>query len=1046
MTLPTSTRVTDPYETDGVQRDFEFDFPAFYNADTGHYGIEVRRLTALEYEVIDKSLYDIFLNDEDKSGYVRFHVAPVAGDDIYIAGDTTRSQQLNLINYGRYSAQSIEKAFDLIVALIQEFVSKVDEETRQRILSDQALRDFLLIKFNQFAAEVTAKIDKHVGDVNGFISSLIPMFVCIMRKEIAHYAETGMQDVIDEKLSGLSTQVANAIAENDAALIRLNESILKIEAITTATAIAARFFDTPAAGVDPVTGVPVGSYFNVRSPNADAYVDEYQNVGGSAVATGKSYPSSYAVESAINNTNDLIDIAINAVQVARFNIENEPEEPKIENGQQQVNHVDFDNLKKEVVAKDRELAVMTAWRSKSAEEVVKASGATGVLNVRNYANDSGFEATKRPFDTSYATLSMHSHQNFFNTLGMGEFSAVLNGLYVRTTHNDPFLTYSVKGSVSVDGSAGAATKEIDYVGAAMPPALPASVLARPTGVVFNDTTTQYGFTELSETVGSNNTQVEYFRNIFNNQDYLKDCRWDLLYLEVYVEELGADGAIVSNVTSPRHFSQGSTVRDAIYRNAMTSNSGFKSTLENDSFQSGVIEYVNRDGSAAQACITYRLRTRSVGKPTVAPLTFNNTDNKPPLILIGEAVGALGTHPHKLDGKTYTIGGVAYQAIQLTPSQANTIVSGTPVVIKTSVDQSHAHELEVSYSNGVWQAKDIYVVNISGSKVEGHVHSTQVVSQSENIPFDLYKAVNGIVDNTNKFKLIRDTNQRDSLGQDATWLDLAVSNKARFVLAENILDTICERCYGLDGEGSYSIETFALPDTAPYQVLSPYDSQVLNVSKYNKSYAIGGLDASNRGSSPRGFNDPTLYVAKDNTGKSITGYSYMIPIELVLRTPYETWNPYEIFVYRAKAPDKSEASYLLAQKSAPNTMASYFGGYYVSPIGVFGKSQTSSDGADTGSSTVWMVSGEEQTVKVEATGISITKVANKEVGSFVYKTPQGDDYSNVLRFRYPIYANYFDQTYDGIKSKAFNVRLKQLLLKVIDGTAEVGDVNEIIGDF
>lgn len=296
MTLPTSTRVTDPYETDGVQRDFEFDFPAFYNADTGHYGIEVRRLTALDYEVIDKSLYDIFLNDEDKSGYIRFHVAPMAGDDIYIAGDTTRSQQLNLINYGRYSAQSIEKAFDLIVALIQEFVSKVDEETRQRILADQALRDFLLIKFNQFTAEVTTKIDKHIGDINGFMSSLIPMFVCIMRKELAYYIETQLDSIIDAKLSDLSTQVANAIAENDAALIRLNESILKIEAATTATAIGARLFDTPAAGVHPVTGVPVGSYFNVRSPNAESYVDEYQNVGGSAVATGKRYLSSLGAQ------------------------------------------------------------------------------------------------------------------------------------------------------------------------------------------------------------------------------------------------------------------------------------------------------------------------------------------------------------------------------------------------------------------------------------------------------------------------------------------------------------------------------------------------------------------------------------------------------------------------------------------------------------------------------------------------------------------------------------------------------------------------------
>lgn len=55
-------------------------------------------------------------------------------------------------------------------------------------------------------------------------------------------------------------------------------------------------FNTPEAGVDPVTGVAEGAYFNVRSSNDESYVDEYQNVGGSAVATGKSYPSSTFVQ------------------------------------------------------------------------------------------------------------------------------------------------------------------------------------------------------------------------------------------------------------------------------------------------------------------------------------------------------------------------------------------------------------------------------------------------------------------------------------------------------------------------------------------------------------------------------------------------------------------------------------------------------------------------------------------------------------------------------------------------------------------------------
>jgi len=53
---------------------------------------------------------------------------------------------------------------------------------------------------------------------------------------------------------------------------------------------------TKEAGVDPITGVSDGAYFNVRSADDSTVATEYQNVGGSAVATGKSYPSGSYVE------------------------------------------------------------------------------------------------------------------------------------------------------------------------------------------------------------------------------------------------------------------------------------------------------------------------------------------------------------------------------------------------------------------------------------------------------------------------------------------------------------------------------------------------------------------------------------------------------------------------------------------------------------------------------------------------------------------------------------------------------------------------------
>jgi hypothetical protein len=55
-------------------------------------------------------------------------------------------------------------------------------------------------------------------------------------------------------------------------------------------------------GVNTVTGVADGAYYNVRSSSDESYVDEYQNIGGSAVATGKSYPSSEVVQKIANYT------------------------------------------------------------------------------------------------------------------------------------------------------------------------------------------------------------------------------------------------------------------------------------------------------------------------------------------------------------------------------------------------------------------------------------------------------------------------------------------------------------------------------------------------------------------------------------------------------------------------------------------------------------------------------------------------------------------------------------------------------------------------
>ena len=101
---------------------------------------------------------------------------------------------------------------------------------------------------------------------------------------------------------------AVAIAKNytdlvfDAVPTVIAPYVAQAEAAATVATIGADVFDTPDAGVDPVTGVDEGAYFNVRSSNDWSYIDEYQNIGGVATPSGKSYPSGAYIQNIVKYT------------------------------------------------------------------------------------------------------------------------------------------------------------------------------------------------------------------------------------------------------------------------------------------------------------------------------------------------------------------------------------------------------------------------------------------------------------------------------------------------------------------------------------------------------------------------------------------------------------------------------------------------------------------------------------------------------------------------------------------------------------------------
>lgn len=326
MTIQVDSRITEAVETDGVSKRFDFNFPLFKGDDD--QGLEVRFVNELGYDVVDREDYSLVVGLENKGGHVLFHVAPEAGLSLVIAGKTPLDQSLDITNPGKFFAQSVERSLDKITSMIQEFVSTLDEETRQRINNDKDLRERLDTRFAELAASIDQRFQGKWTEMSDYLNSLLPMFFCIMRKEIDEYARTGLIDVIDSRIAEiiddvrndaqaaidnmmtdfnnqLSAKVQNFDVNANQALINVQNQADEIledsinaanraEVAATRASLMGSIFPDPESGVDPVTGVADGAYFNVRSSSDESYVDEYQNVGGVPTPTGKSYPSSNA--------------------------------------------------------------------------------------------------------------------------------------------------------------------------------------------------------------------------------------------------------------------------------------------------------------------------------------------------------------------------------------------------------------------------------------------------------------------------------------------------------------------------------------------------------------------------------------------------------------------------------------------------------------------------------------------------------------------------------------------------------------------------------
>ena len=212
-----------------------------------------------------------------------------------------------------------------------------------------------------------------------------------------------------------------------------------------------------------------------------------------------------------------------------------------------------------------------------------------------------------------------------------------------------------------------------------------------------------------------------------------------------------------------------------------------------------------------------------------------------------------------------------------------------------------------------------------------------------------------------------------------------------------LDEIMQSIAGLDGYGASAIERYIEGANVTAEI-KKYNSttEAINSAYYNRFAALATADASGRNNFKRGFNDPYLFVAT-NTRTNVFAmplngfdyrFSYAIPFELILRTPLENWNPYNI-------PERTPVT-------GTGSEANPYSGYninnynYKVPSGFYASDPTFTDPADTGSSAAWVLDGSGTKRLCRASGIYVSLPGMVGIPTF--------------KIRHPVYPSYHEGSF------------------------------------
>lgn len=617
-----------------------------------------------------------------------------------------------------------------------------------------------------------------------------------------------------------------------------------------------------------------------------------------------------------------------------------------------------------------------------AGEVRRWDYQSGVLGGRQYALNSPEEEV-RLTDSVFSALSIHDHPNFRRTSGLAEFAAIVNGQYVRVRHTD-YLHEQVTSTTPGN--------RVDFLEreTVEPPEVPASVLAKPTGVNTDGTVDIVS-----------DTQAKWISEIPANPDRY---RADLVFLEVWLEEIAADGSLVDAADSERHADIAGTMLDQLDLNTRLTATGMKDRFENLANRPLGVAVAKGDDDAqvsTQWVVNARVNTVPIGD--CAPITAT-----PPLPVISIGTTNPNQHSHEFDAP-------------LTQQQFDDLRNGVVAeVLLTSSDSSaepetpaHNHTYRFTWNTN----REVLVGEDLSALSTGHEHAV-LISQGfpGSAPFDEEKARDGVIDNTNRFRMVRDLDIMEYYTDDLD--ELRLSRYPRFEYVD--LEQAMEDCFGLEGNGAFITETYEFQGSDFF--LNDRDdptavatSPSLNSAKYTRRAVLIGPDAAGRQVIDRGFNDPQLFVALTTHEEVVSGVSYAVPLEVIIRSPIESWNPLGLplnDVTQVPLPNDGSAG--------DPIQAAFINDWYFTPAAIWSSSLVAQDPADTATGTKWATGADSNDYEVTASGVWVRDL-------------------NGVRTRWPCYRKAQEASSEAVDHYVLRRRLVPLLASIIAGTATVDDL-------